>query len=123
MAEYLSGLKRLLGFIKHCTVPKASPFSLPAYLDIVGEYVDQKIKKAEEEGMEYAGGECRVTNNGKKTGFILFSVELYFKGIRNEFIKEGAERELPLRKFDCGTAEEIGEEGLCFNISRPGGEQ
>ncbi|GFP76644.1 hypothetical protein [Clostridium fungisolvens] len=118
--EFSGSFKEMFNSIKFCIDSKKGKYSLDTYLDIVGEYADRQIIAAENEGLEYSGGECIVKKSDTDSSLLEFSIELYFENQQGESIKKEAKRNLPLSKFVGETASVIGNETLKFNIQKPG---
>jgi hypothetical protein len=103
--------------IKYCKESKKGKYSIDTYLDIVGEYTDRQIKTAEENGLKYLGGECKISNSFD-TNTYDFDVKMFFEDSQGENIAREAKRSLPKEKFVSETYREIGDE-IKFEITRP----
>lgn len=107
----------LLYSIKYFRESKKGKYSLDTYLDIVGEYTDRQIKKAEEKGFKYLGGECQITNS-YDTNTYDYAVQMFFLDSKGEKIVKEAKRNIPKDKFVSETDGKVGER-IKFEIQRP----
>ena len=103
--------------MKYCKESKSGRYSLDTYLDIVGEYTDQQIIEAKENGLTYLGGECQIINSSDNNTYV-FSVQMFFSDGSGEKIIKEAKRELPKDKFVSETEQAVGEK-IKFEIQRP----
>ncbi len=112
-----SVLKELWNSFIYFLESKKGKYSLSTYLDIVGEYTDRLILKAEEEGGSFLGGTCEVRNNMEDKTFD-FTIKMYFQNSDGENISKEAKRCLPKERFTSETEQEIRESNV-FAIHRP----
>ena len=103
--------------IKYCKESKNGKYTLDTYLDIVGEYTDRQIKGAEDTGLRYIGGACKVTNSFDADVFD-FEINMYFEDEKGKRVIKEAKRGLPKNRFVSETSCIVGDESS-FEIKRP----
>lgn len=106
-------MSELWNSIKYAIESKQGKYDLDTYLDIVGEYADRLIAKAEkEEKILYQGGNCEVT---QQENIYQFTVKLYFKAEdRTDVLKE-ASRKIEKKRFTSETMRML-EQSKTFEI-------
>ena len=76
------------------------------YLDITGEYIDEKIvKECREKKLYCYGGKAKIGSfstydNGKEKSFVSIAVELYYKNQMGQWVKTAFRGKTPIQKFD-----------------------
>ena len=111
-----SAWNKLWDAIKYFMESKRGKYTLDTYLDIVGEYTDRQIKAAEETGLRYVGGTCKVTSLTDKDVFV-FEIKMYFEDLKGKNVLKEAKRSLPKNRFVSETSR-IVEDEVSFEINR-----
>ena len=103
--------------IKFYKESKNGKYSLDTYLDIMEKYTDRQIVEAEENGLTYLGGECKIINS-YDTNTYDFEVYMYFLDSKGKRIEKEAKRKLSKNKFVSETDCKVGEK-IRFEIQKP----
>jgi len=103
--------------IKYCKESKRGKYSLDTYLDIIGEYTDRQILNAEQEGLKYLGGECRIHNSFENEEFD-FEIKMFFENDGGNSLVKESKWSLPKERFTSETEQGI-EKDIRFEIQKP----